>query len=76
MKVKIVTTVFALMIRSTKVYILVVPYCPAITPPPFCDLLSEKEGGHENSFDQHAVAMLKDGRVVGHVRVGIFFYKT
>ena len=26
----------------------------------------------ENSFDRHAVAVLKDGRVVGHVHVAIF----
>ena len=78
----------------------VLPYCPAVTPPPFCDLLSGKRGGggrnnedlrfrlavkppppsheirvlcsaveDENSFDRHAVAVLKDGRVVGHVHV-------
>ena len=42
---KIVTTVFAPMIRSTKVYILVVPYCLAITPPLFATYFQEKEGG-------------------------------
>ena len=77
----------------------IVPYCPAVTPPPpFCDLLSGKRGGgrnnedlrfrlafkppplprirvlcsvveDENSFARHAVAVLKDGRVVGHVHV-------
>ena len=26
----------------------------------------------ENSFNRHAVAVLKDGRVVGHVHVAIF----
>ena len=26
----------------------------------------------KNSFDRHAVAVLKDGRVVGHVHVAIF----
>ena len=28
---------------------------------------------NENSFDRHAVAVLKDGRVVGHIHVAIFF---
>ena len=75
-----------------------VPYCPAVTPPPFATYFQEKEGGGcnnedlrfrlavkppppprirvlcsaveaENSFDRHAVAVLKDGRVVGHVHV-------
>ena len=76
-----------------------VPYCPAVTPPPFATYFQEKEGGgrnnedlrfrlavkpplplprirvlcsaveDENSFDRHAVAVLKDGRVVGHVHV-------
>ena len=81
-----------------------VPYCPAVTPPPFATYFQEKEGGggggggrnkedlrfrlavkpppplprirvlcsaveDENSFDRHAVAVLKDGRVVDHVYV-------
>ena len=78
-----------------------IPYCPAVTPPPFATYFQEKEGGgggvttrtctfasqlspppplprirvlcsaveDENSFDRHAVAVLKDGRVVGHVHV-------
>ena len=75
-----------------------VPYCPAVTPPPFATYFQEKEGGgvttrtcdfasqlsppplprirvlcsaveDENYFDRHAVAVLKDGRVVGHVHV-------
>ena len=36
-------------------------------PPPFHVLCSAVED--ENSFDRHAVAVLKDGRVVGHVHV-------
>ena len=47
-------------------------------PPPLpriCVLCSAVEG--ENSFDRHAVAALKDGRVVGHVQHMLpFFDKT
>ena len=44
----------------------------AVKPPPpplprICVLCSAVED--ENSFDRHAVAVLKDGRVVGHVHV-------
>ena len=66
-----------------------IPYCPAVTPPPFVTYFQEKEGGgrnnedlrfrltvkpppiprirvlcsaveDENSFDRHAVSVLKD----------------
>ena len=46
----------------------------AVNPPPplprirlLCSVVED-----ENSFDQHAMAVLKDGRVVGHVHVAIF----
>ena len=46
----------------------------AVKPPPplprirvLCSAVED-----ENSFDRHAVAVLKDGRVVGHVHVAIF----
>ena len=36
------------------VYVLVVPYCPAVTPPlPFATYLQEKEGGGRNNEDLH-----------------------
>ena len=55
-----------------------IPYSPAVTPPPpFLQPTSRKKRGGgvttmTYSFDRHAVAVLKDGRVVGHVHVAIF----
>ena len=81
---------------------MLIPYCPAVTPPLFATYFQEKERGgggrnnedlhfylavkppppppprirvlcsaieDENSFDRHAVAVLKDGRIVGQVHV-------
>ena len=48
-------------------------FASQLSPPPLpriCVLCSAVED--ENSFDRHAVAVLKDGKVVGHVHVAIF----
>ena len=49
-------------------------FASQLSPPPppshdFAVLNSAVED--ENSFDRHAVAVLKDGRVVGHIHVAI-----
>ena len=94
-------TVARMLTCSPTVHAMYIPYCPAVTPPPFATYFQEKEGGgrnnedlrfclavkpppppplprihvlcsaveDENSLDRHAVAVLKDGRVVGHVHV-------